>query len=142
MSDDQDGVDEVLTPEVVDDGSVPQPRQRRGAGDRPDRRAIIGLSCGLASLIFLVLIPVRVMPPLVILTLAIIGIFLGRQVLRDIDPADGPSKERTQAKRGLAAGLTTLILTAAFIVYLTTVYEPPDKGAGDLGGDKATSEPG
>ena len=143
-ADDRDD-DEVLTPEVVDDGGGPQPRTRGPAGGRrPDRRPIFGLSCGLASLVFVVLFPVLRMSPLVILMLAIIGIYLGRQVLRDIDPADGPSKERTQAKRGLAAGLTTIIIIIFVVIYLSTVYEPPDRLVpefDDKGPVQATSEP-
>lgn len=135
MSDTDEG-DEILTPEVVDD-DAPQPRTRGSADGRPDRRPIIGLSCGLGSLVFLVLIPV----PLIMLTLAFAGIYLGRQVLRDVAPDDADrAKDRKRAKFGLVAGLTTLILFVILIAVLYFTYEPPDKGGTDVS-DKTTSEP-
>ena len=138
MSDERTGDDEVLIPEVVD-GGPPPPRSRPGPG-RVDRRPIIGLSCGIASLVLVVLSPVLRMSPLVILTLAIIGIYLGRQVLRDIPPDDARSRERTQAKRGLAAGLTSIIIIIVFVVFLVAIYEPPDRLVPDFD-DKPTSQP-
>jgi len=128
--------DEVLTPEVVD-GGPPPPEAASGTG-RPDRRPVIGMLCGFGSLIFLVLIPV----PLIMLTLAIAGVYLGRQVLRDIARDDiERARDRKRAKAGLVAGLTTLLLFVVLIIVLYVTFEPPDKGARDLGDDKATSEP-
>jgi len=102
------------------------------------RRPLIGMICGFSSLVFLVLIPV----PLIMLTLAIAGIYLGRQVLRSIAPDDVErAKERKRAKAGLVAGLTTLLLFIVLLIVLYVTYEPPDKGTGDLGDDKSTSQP-
>ena len=131
-----DGEDEILTPEVVDSGPPP-PATSAGTG-QVDRRPLIGMICGFSSLVFLVLIPV----PLIMLTLAIAGIYLGRQVLRSIAPDDVErAKERKRAKAGLVAGLTTLLLFIVLLIVLYVTYEPPDKGTGDLGDDKSTSQP-
>ena len=130
-----DGDDEVLTPEVVDSGPPP-PGTSPGTG-RVDRRPLIGMICGFSSLVFLVLIPV----PLIMLTLAIAGIYLGRQVLRGIPRDDVErARDRRRAKAGLVAGLTTILLFVVLLIVLYFTYEPPDKGTGDLD-DKATSNP-
>jgi len=93
--------------------------------------------CGFSSLVFLVLIPV----PLIMLTLAIAGIYLGRQVLRGIPRDDVErARDRRRAKAGLVAGLTTILLFVVLLIVLYFTYEPPDKGTGDLD-DKATSNP-
>lgn len=136
MSPTDNGEDEILTPEVVD-AAPPPPRSRPGTG-RVDRRPLIGMICGFGSLLFLVLIPV----PLIMLTLAIAGVYLGRQVLRDIAPDDGErARDRKRAKAGLVAGLTTLALFVILLVVLYFTYDPPDKGTGDLGDDKTATEP-
>ncbi len=132
-----DADDEVLTPEVLEDG-VSVPQARPGAA-RVDRRPVFGMACGFGSLVFLVVIPV----PLIMLTLAFAGIYLGRRVLKEIAPDDVErAKDRKRAKAGLVAGLTTLLLFVVLVIVLYFTYEPPDKGTGDLGDDKATSEPG
>ena len=132
-----DADDEVLTPEVLDDGA-PVPQARPSAA-RVDRRPVFGMACGFGSLVFLVVIPV----PLIMLTLAFAGIYLGRRVLKEIAPDDVErTKDRKRAKAGLVAGLTTLLLFVVLVIVLYFTYEPPDKGTGDLGDDKATSEPG
>jgi hypothetical protein len=128
--------DEILTPEVVD-GGPPPPGTQPGTG-RPDRRPLIGMLCGFGSLLFLILIPV----PLIMFTLAIAGIYLGRQVLRSIAPDDiERASDRKRAKAGLVAGLTTLLLFLVLLIVLYFTYEPPDKGVSDPGDDKATSQP-
>ena len=133
-----DADDEVLTPEVID-GSPPGPPGTGPRSGSPDRRPVFGMACGFGSLVFLVVIPV----PLIMLTLAFAGIYLGRRVLKDIAPDDVErAKDRKRAKAGLVAGLTTLLLFVVLVAVLYFTYEPPDKGTGDLGDDKATGEPG
>ena len=130
-----DAEDEVLAPEVVEEGVGPQPRTT--AGGTQDRRPLYALLSGFGSLFFLLLIPI----PLIMLTLAIVGIYLGRRVMREIDPADGPSPERKRAKVGYMAGIMTLVLFTVLVVVLTLFYEPPDKDTGDIGDDKAATQP-
>ena len=131
-----DGEDEVLTPEVVDDGT---PAPDGGATPGPlDRRPLIGMLCGFGSLLFLILIPI----PVIMLSLAVAGIYLGRKVLREIAPDDvDRARDRKRAKAGYVAGLTTLVLFVLLIVVLYLTYDPPDKVPAVPGDDKATSQP-
>ena len=131
---DTDG--EVLTPEVLDGG--PPPPEAVPAPGSADRRPLIAMLCGFGSLLFLIVVPI----PVIMLSLAAAGIYLGRRLLREIGPGDvDRARDRKRAKAGLVAGLTTLALFVVLLIVLYFTYEPPDKVAGEPGSDKVTSQP-
>jgi hypothetical protein len=124
--DEKEWGDEVIVPDEVDG-------QRRAV----DRRPLYAMIAGLSSLIFLVFIPI----PVLMLALAIAGIYLGRKVMKEIGRDESRAKDRRRAKFGFVGGSTTLVLFAILVVVLTVVYEPPDKGVEVPEDRSASSEP-
>jgi len=131
---DDEGADEVLTPEVVDGEPAPRGPSAKGS---PERRATYALYTGFASLLLLFLLPVL---PLVALC-AGTAIYLGAKVLREVDPVRGSQRTRKRARIGMVGGITTVVIYAALAVYYLCFYDPPDSIAPDFVDDKSSSEP-
>lgn len=133
MSNHQDD-DEILTPEVVEEGP---PRPDPPVKGPEEKRATYALYLGFASLLFLFLLPIL---PLVALC-AGGAIYLGVKVLREVDPVDGSPRTRKRGKIGMVAGITTVAIYGALAVYYLGFYDAPDPVAPEFIDDKATSEP-